>query len=280
MNKKIVIFFWVSVLSLSLFFYHHQSVKREFRFSQEYKRQIKVEINDERWDFSWKDQILYFIVIFIIFSFLITVIAKKYNDYRFDLDKKETVTAKFLTRLYYKNVYPFKMEPAVENNSLEMYKLLNGAGGKRNLFGAQRCFIFEYIIYFQLFYNFLFFFLDLLIFPMIRAFFRKKRKESLIACIEHIIGNKFYLSEDGLELICMFYICPMVAYILYRFLAFLVIRICFVFEQLLATKMAELADEEGKKILFETEEHQYRIKIEKLKQAKQQDKEKSVSQPL
>ena len=253
MDKKIVIFFWI-VFLLSLFFHHHQSVKKEILFSHHLSSRYErvVILNDERWDFSWKDQILNFIVIFILFSFLITVITKKYNDHTYYLDLDEEGTIRFLTRLFYKNISPFEIEVAQKNDSLERYKILNGGGRKRNLFGtSERCFFIEYVIYFQLFYNFLFFLLDSLIFPMIRAFFRKKKEENLMDCVDHIIMNKFYFSEDGLESICMFFVSPMAVYILYRFLAFLVIRIYCVFDETLAEKMLTMANEEGKKIRLE-----------------------------
>lgn len=255
MNKKIVIFFWIAAFSISFFYHHHhQLAKKEILFSHfsSSRRKRVIILKDERWKFSWKDQILYFIVIFIVFSFLVTVITKKYNDRQYDQDRKGTV--RFLTRLYYKNISPFKIEPVKKGDSFERYKILNGPGRKKNLFGIEkRCFFIEYIIYFQLFYNFLFYVLDLLIFPMIRAFFRKKKKENLMDCVDQIIENKFYFSEDGLELLSMFFISPMAVYVLYRFLAFLVLRICFGFEQTLATKMMTMAKNEGKKILREKE---------------------------
>lgn len=270
-TKKIVIFFWIAVLSLSLFLHRHQLVKEDLLFlSSRYKRVIisKVEIKDERWGFSWTDQIVHFIVIFIIFSFLITVIAKKYNDYAYPYVQVREGIVRFLTRLYHKNISPFKVKPLEKDNGFEMYKILNGGGRKRNLFGLQeKCFFIEYVIYFQFFYNFLFFVFDLLIFPMIRAFFRKKKKENLMDCVGHIIDSKFYLSEDGLELISMFYISPMATYVLYRFLCLLVIRIYLIFDQTLAEEMMEMADEEGKKIIIENEK--MRLKDEREQQEKQ-----------
>lgn len=249
-HKKVVIFFWVAVLSLS-FFHHHQSVKKEALSSHFLSSRYKkvVILKDERWDFSWKDQILYFIVIFIIFSFLITVITKKYNDYMYDQDENGTI--RFLTRLRYKNLFPSEVELGKKSN-FENYKVLIGGGRKRNLFGCQgRCFLIEFFIYFVFFYNVFFFFLDLFIFPVIRAFFRKKKEENLMDCVERINENKFYLSEDGIEIPFLSFFNPIVVYILYRCLAFLVLRICCFFDQTLEAKMLAMANEEGKKITKE-----------------------------
>ena len=243
-NKKITTFFLIVILSLSYFFQKQYLPNKKIQFKnflsfEEEDSENKNKIVDERWEFSLKEQIAFFVIIFIIFVFVLTFITKRNIDINYDASSPEKRRDVYFTRLYYKDIlccgcdchFLEKIFRKKVDENIKSFRALEGGGRKYNLWGNPNyCCVIEFIVYFLILYNVFFFVLDLLIFPIIIAFDRKKKKEKMTDCLDNIISNKFYfksLEEEGYEFFLVLLLNPFIAYVFYRLIMFIVIFLFF-----------------------------------------------------